>query len=212
MMDADVLAPEGRMDKSAVVGQICDAVMNDRLGEAQRVAQERYPFTVVPATRRSFTQLEATRLFLRDGFIDRYSGQRLVFPGAIRLLSILLPTEFPYHPNWKQNVAHPIYWELMPTVDHVVPVARGGPDEAENWVTTSMVRNAAKAHWTLEELGWRLLPPGDVADWEGLIRWYVAYLDRYPEHRQLAYLQQWYRAARVAFGPEMTLSEQSKRP
>jgi hypothetical protein len=44
---------------------------------------------------------------------------------------------------------HIIYWALFPTIDHVVPVAREGPDEDKNWVTTSMLRNAAKSNWTL---------------------------------------------------------------
>ncbi|MFF0818704.1 HNH endonuclease [Rhodococcus sp. NPDC003318] len=48
---------------------------------------------------------------------------------------------------------HFAYWELFPTIDHIVPVTRGGADDESNWVTTSMLRNSAKAHWTLDELG-----------------------------------------------------------
>ena len=31
-----------------------------------------------------------------------------------------------------------------------------------------MLRNSAKAHWTLDELGWTLRAPGDHAEWDGL--------------------------------------------
>jgi hypothetical protein len=58
---------------------------------------------------------------MRDGFCDRYTGRRLVFPGVLRLISELFPKEFPWHPNWKQGVGHSLYWELSPTVDHVIP-------------------------------------------------------------------------------------------
>jgi len=42
-----------------------------------------------------------TRIFARDGFIDRYRGSRLIFPAALRLLSHYLPAEFPFHKNGK---------------------------------------------------------------------------------------------------------------
>jgi len=66
------------------------------------------------------------RMQLWDGFIDRYSGQRLVFPGALRLLSHLLPAQFPFHTNWKTDSCHLAFYELFPTIDHVVPISRGG--------------------------------------------------------------------------------------
>lgn len=47
---------------------------------------------------------------------------------------------------------HIVYWELFPTIDHIVPVARGGRNSEENWVSTSMLRNSAKFNGTLEEL------------------------------------------------------------
>ncbi len=74
-----------------------------------------------------------------------------------------------------------IHWKLHPTHDHVIPVSRGGADHDENIVTTSMVRNSAKAHWTLEELGWALIPPGKLSDWDGLMAWYVRFLEWEPQ-------------------------------
>jgi hypothetical protein len=38
-------------------------------------------------------------VFLRDGFLDRYTGSRLIFPATLRMLSQLLPEEFPAHPH-----------------------------------------------------------------------------------------------------------------
>lgn len=135
-------------------------------------------------------------VFVRDGFVDRYGGELLVFPGTLRLLSRLLPTEFPFHPNWKMSATHPAYWELFPTVDHLIPVARGGIDGEANWVTTSMLRNSAKSNWTMEDLGWQLLPPGDFAQWDGLVAWFFEFVGRDPTHLQDEYVRAWHKAAR----------------
>src|SRR2546421_668252 len=127
-----------------------------RMGDiaaARDVLRTEYPFVSATPEGRRYTELQSLQIFLRDGFVDRYSGQRLVFPGVLRLLSRLLPQEFPFHPNWKMTETHPAYWELFPTIDHVLPIARGGAHSQINWVTTSMLRNAGKANWTLEELG-----------------------------------------------------------
>ena len=112
-----------------------------------------------------------------------------------RILSLRLPTEFPFHPNWKMSETHPAYWELTPTVDHVIPVARGGADEESNWVTTSMLRNSAKGNWTLEELGWTLRPPSDANEWNGLLDWFRDYVTRDPDVLANSHVKRWNRAA-----------------
>ena len=168
-------------------------------GHAQGIRDSRrdYPFAPQIAGKRSLSAFAATSVFLRDGFIDRYSGTQLVFPGVLRLLARLLPAEFPAHTNWKMIASHIIYWELFPTVDHVVPIARGGTDTADNWITTSMVLNSAKSNWTLDELRWTLLPP------ERSRRLGTAYCDgfsrsfhRCPEHLADSYIGTWHSAAK----------------
>lgn len=133
---------------------ICRALSQGDHKQAASIASAEYPFVAPAKVKRRYTETEMMRVFVRDGFIDRYSGQRLVFPGTLRLLSQLMPEQFPAHKNWKMSESHVVFWELFPTIDHVVPVARGGADEERNWVTTSMLRNSAKAQWTLDELGW----------------------------------------------------------
>ena len=58
-----------------------------------------------------------------------------------------------------------------------------------------MVINSAKANWTLEELGWKLLPPGDPAAWDGLVPWFLSFISRCPEHLQDGYTKTWHAAA-----------------
>ena len=134
-------------------------------------------------------------VIMRDGFVDRYSGERLVFPPVLRVISLVLPVDFPFHPNWKTDVTHPAFWEVGATVDHLVPVTRGGADDEANWVTTSMARNSAKMNWTLDELGWRLHAPGNIRRWDGMLGWFVGYAQAHPLVLEVPNVRQWHRAA-----------------
>ena len=182
-------------DRGAILKAVCEHLTRGDSSEAADVARREYPFEPQAVAGREYDALTCTRIFIRDGFIDRYAGTRLVFPGALRLLSRLLPAEFPFHRNWKMSATHPAYWELFPTIDHVTPVTRGGKDEVSNWVTTSQLRNSAKAAWTLEELGWTLQPPGNIRKWDGLISWFLSTVSE-EAVRQDRYIRAWHRAAR----------------
>lgn len=168
--------------KAQAIKAVCASLLAGDSQAAAATARSGYPFVSPQSTGRAYTESECTAVFIRDGFIDRYSGTQLVFPGTLRLLSRLLPSEFPFHRNWKMTETHVVYWELFPTVDHVVPVARGGADDEANWVTTSMLRNSAKSNWTLEELGWQLALPGDFKQWDGLLGWFIEFLKQNQLH------------------------------
>lgn len=144
---------------------------------AKSISRKEYPFEVITRSKRQITDTNRTKIFIRDGFIDRYSGNQLIYPGALMLLTQLLPEEFPYHSNWKMDSCHIFLWELWPTIDHVVPIARGGTDDESNWVSTSMLRNGIKSNWTLDEVGWELLPCGNFKEWDGMIHWFKEYVE-----------------------------------
>ena len=147
-------------------------------------------------------------LFMRDGFIDRYTGNRLINPGVFRLLHVVLGDDFPTHPNGKFSETHIAFWELFPTVDHRVPVSRGGPDNESNWVTASMPTNQVKAHRTVADLGWELHLPGAWEEWDGLSRWLVNYLAKNPNVLEEAakphrgYIRRWLTATNAALEPD----------
>lgn len=180
--------------KSDVISDVCNALLSNDQSRATVLLRNEYPPNCYIPTERSFTAIDCMRVFWRDGFTDRYSGQRLIFPGTLRLLSILLPAEFPFHPHWRMDLTHPAFWELFPTIDHEKPVARGGLDDESNWVTTSQLRNSAKANWTLEELGWQKRPPGNRRDWDGLTSWFMAFVENRKELIRHPYLRLWHRA------------------
>lgn len=180
--------------KAEIIKRICELLLRSDTNSARAVAIAEYPFASVENAGRKYTEYQMTSVFIRDGFLDRYSGAKLVFPGSLRLLSRLMPEEFPAHPNWKMTASHIVYWELFPTVDHVLPVARGGADDESNWVTTSMLRNSAKSNWTLEELGWTLLPSGDYTDWDGLLKWFMNYVVKDVSQLDDPYVRRWHKA------------------
>lgn len=184
-------------DKSVVIAEVCRVLTEGDVKEAVSIAKRDYPFAPEPTTKRNYGPVKSTRLFVRDGFIDRYTGERLVFPPVLRILSTVLPTEFPYHPNWKTDLTHPSYWEVGASVDHLIPVTRGGADDESNWMTTSMARNFAKMNWTLEELGWALYPPGSMSQWDGLVGWFLEYIGAHPETLRSVSIKGWHRAAKI---------------
>jgi hypothetical protein len=183
-------------DKADVIKTICGALTGGNIADASDLARREFPFLAPSLVTRNFNETLSLRIFVRDGFIDRYSGKRLLFPPVLRLLSLLLPKEFPFHRNWKMKETHPIYWELFPTLDHIIPIACGGTDNADNLMSTSMLRNSAKANWTLEELGWSVHPPGDMDQWDGMLSWFLKYMEKDRKNPQGQYLGRWYRAAR----------------
>ena len=182
--------------KAEAIKTICDVLASRGAAEASGIAWQEYPFIPAPpAVTRKYTEAQALRVFVRDGFVDRYSGDLLVFPPALRVLTALLPDDFPFHRNWKMEKTHQAYWVLFPTLDHVVPIARGGRADEENLVSTSMLRNSAKANSTLEELGWSLHPPGDVKRWDGMLAWCTDFIGSNEKLLKNHYIRRWYRVA-----------------
>lgn len=186
------------IEKAGLIADVCNALTKNNVEEARAIIEKGYPFSSITNNERRYTDEQKLRVYIQDGFIDRYSGQRLIYTPVLRVLSHLYPTEFPYHPNWKMSACHIAYWELTPTIDHMVPIARGGADDASNWVTTSMLRNAAKANWTIEELAWQLVPAGDLREWDGLLHWFVGFMEAHGEMKKLPPFGKWYRVAKRA--------------
>jgi hypothetical protein len=162
---------------------------------AARAIETGYPFEPVTKAGRYYDARFVTRIAARDGFIDRYKGTRLYFPPVLRLISRVLPEAFPFHPNWKGSECHPAFWTYVATVDHIEPVARGGADVEENCVTCSMRVNQIKSVWTLDELGWTILPPGDIREWDGCMGLFVQYVQEHPTLLDAGYFRRWYSAA-----------------
>jgi hypothetical protein len=194
-------------EKVAALVDVCVALSEGQRQAAAAIIASRYPF-VPPEkmTRRKpgSTMRQVLELFVRDGFIDRYSGDKLFCPPALHLINRRLPEQFPRHPHGKFDACHRAFWDQFATLDHVNPSASGGGNDASNWVTTSMTRNLLKAHRSLAELGWELHPEGRMEAWDGMLNWFVSQVAADPSILSDPYLRNWHTAAqRVLLSPTL---------
>jgi hypothetical protein len=153
-------------------------------------------------TSRSIPKHVEVGIYLRDRFLCRYCGKRVIFGPLLRLVSDLQPDLFPWHRNWMRGRTHPLYWTHRASCDHVRPVARGGSSDPSNLVTACYMCQDMKSHWTLEELkplGWRLRPcPTEVSDWDGLSGLYKSLWSTASQPQQDLNHQSWVRALEQA--------------
>lgn len=150
------------------------AVIGEQAVEAARLLSQMQPLNRLQAGGRPLGAKERLRLFRRDRFTCRYCGRRTIFVPVLRVLSAICPQQFPYHPHWRWEATHPVYWTHGTSCDHVVPVSRGGQSHVANLVTTCYQCNTIKQHWLLDELRWSLLHPEQAdQDWDGLSGLYL---------------------------------------
>jgi hypothetical protein len=180
-----------------IIWEICERLANGDIKGAGLLIEKNYQHCPAKAIKRSYNKQQILKIFLRDGFIDRYSGDKLVFPPVLRIISDFFPDLFPFHKNWKMSDCHMAYWQLSPTIDHIIPVARGGSNNEDNMVTTSMLRNSIKANWLLEEIGWTLYPPGKREEWDGLTGWFVNYARTNPHVLHNKFVHDWFNAVKT---------------
>jgi hypothetical protein len=182
-------------DKTNVIECVCNFLSQADLLSARNVINSNYKHIPTGEYKsRNYNHSDKLKVFVRDGFIDRYSGKRLVFPPVLKIISSILSEDFPYHPNWRLDKCHIGYWELIPTIDHIMPVSRGGKDEFDNWVCTSQLRNSIKSNWLLEEIGWQLHEPGDLNKWDGMFYWFVEYIKENQGYLSDTYIKSWHKA------------------
>ncbi len=186
------------MEKVQAIEQAAIALLRDGKEQAKTIITKEYPFCRLSSEERKYTEKQKLAQFIRDGFIDRYSGGKLLNPGILKVLSFYCPEEFPYHPHWKMEECHSAYWEFVPTVDHIVPVALGGADTEENWASTSMLHNSIKSNWTLEQLQWHLYDAGDFEAWDGLTHLFLQLVEQEEALLTDSYIRKWYRLSKAA--------------
>jgi len=184
------------MEKVQALEMAAQEILKGKMECAKNVIETEYPFTKLSSTGRNYTDKQKMEQFVHDGFIDRYSGQKLLNPGILKVLSYYMPEVFPYHAHWKMEECHNAYWEFVPTVDHIYPVALGGADSEENWVSTSMLHNSIKNNWTLEQLQWKLYDAGDFQEWDGLTGLFVELVEANTEMLNDSYIKKWYKLSK----------------
>ena len=127
------------------------------------------------ALTRSPPQPTIAIVYVRDSFTCRYCGRWTVPTQILRLISVAFPVEFPFHPNWRRDVAPRAYWDISTSVDHVHAVSTGGDFRDPANLATACARcQYQKSSLPLEALGWELRAPVKLGAWEGMVSEYPA--------------------------------------
>ena len=184
-------------EKSDIVLDIASMLLEKNKIAAQSIICQEYPHTYYEVEKRTYTMTQKMNQFMKDGFIDRYTGNRLLNPGVLKVISYYFPEEFPYQSHWKMTETHSAYWELVPTSDHIYPIAKGGIDDEKNWVTSSMKNNSIKSNYTIDEIHWKLYPKGDISKWDGLTGVFLELVNKDNELLRDSYIKSWYKVSRA---------------
>ncbi len=186
-------------DKSKVISDIATMILENNKVAAKTIICQEYPHTYYEIEKRTYTMAQKMAQFISDGFIDRYTGDKLINPGILKVISYYFPQDFPYHSHWKMTETHIAYWDLIPTIDHIYPIAKGGEDDEKNWVTTSMKNNSIKSNYTIDEIHWKLHPKGNISDWDGLTRVFLELVDNDTDLLEDSYIKGWYSISKKTF-------------
>lgn len=66
------------MDKITTIKQSAESILTGNIESAKNVINKEYPFKKLKTEGRSYTDKEKYEQFVRDGFIDRYTGKSLL--------------------------------------------------------------------------------------------------------------------------------------
>jgi hypothetical protein len=166
--------------------------------EGEAMLRKAWPHSATARTARSISPSQMLGVFKADGFRCRYTGDLLLFPPYLRALSAIWPEAFPYHPHWKSEVTHEAYWTHTASLEHVEPVAIGGAEAEDNWITTSGARNQVRSRYSLEALRWKVGPRCPLPDWDGGLRAFIDLLEVHPallEGPDGAHFKKWQKLA-----------------
>ncbi len=79
--------------KTEIIAKGFKTLRAGMISEAKVIISENYPFKPLEKKGRTYREYEKIKIFLRDGFVDRYSGEKLVFPPVLRIMSSVMPED-----------------------------------------------------------------------------------------------------------------------
>ncbi len=201
-------------ERYEVIMDACLAFSDEGKEASQEILRLRYPFDPLQKprpVRRDKASMERKveasdfwkedhasmmRVFARDGFMNRFTGELLINPVVLRLLSREMPSVIPYQMSWRVGEIHIAYYDLCACITSLMPEPRVGSDAECNQLTTTMPYVLARSDSTVEEMGWRLTREGYVDEWDGMSSWYVDHVKENQELRSINYFNLWYIAAK----------------
>lgn len=82
--------------KTDTLEKVALQLLNQNSIKAVEILNNEYPFEYFKRSKRGVTDKIKFKQCIKDGFIDRYSGERLVNPGILKVISYYCPNEFLY--------------------------------------------------------------------------------------------------------------------
>ena len=74
-------------DKSCIIADIADMLLENNKTAAKSIISQEYPHTYYEIEKRTYTIAQKMNQFITDGFIDRYTGDKLLNPGMLKIIS-----------------------------------------------------------------------------------------------------------------------------
>ena len=101
--------------KVDVLKDAANYLLTGNVSSAKETINHGYPFHAIPSSKRAYTDKQKKDQVKRDGFIDRYSGEKLINPGLLKVFPIIFLTSFP--------IIHMGRWKIviMPTRKFFLP-------------------------------------------------------------------------------------------
>ena len=88
-------------EKAELIKDISFCLMNNDKMATLEIINIYYKFSNKDIKVRKRSEYEKLEKYLNDGFIDSYTGEKLIFSGMLNIISNYFPKEFPYHSHWK---------------------------------------------------------------------------------------------------------------
>lgn len=77
-----------------IIEDILEEIKRDNIETGRRIILEEYPFQPTLIHTRQYSEKQKMEQFKRDGFIDRYTGEKLVNPGVLKVISFSILKSF----------------------------------------------------------------------------------------------------------------------
>ena len=77
-------------NKVLVIKRVAEKLYENNTNEAITILNNEYPFSHIDTEKRTYTIKQKMDQFRKDGFIDRYSGDKLLNPGILKVVSYYL--------------------------------------------------------------------------------------------------------------------------
>ena len=78
-----------------IIKEVCKKITDLDVDVAKEILNKKYPHEELKNAGRQYNEFIKTKIFRRDGFIDQYSGEKLIYPPVLKILSVLMKKEFP---------------------------------------------------------------------------------------------------------------------